>query len=142
MAKAHEADLATQGSYGVNYLRYWIDEEAGKIFCLVDTRLLADARTRCNRLADPYVWLDGYNLDAACALGLRHRHPDTGRWVEQVNNLASRSGMRELEARSLLHLHALGRAGSEDAAALIVADIDNPCLHAQMTSAEAGLTTP
>jgi Protein of unknown function (DUF4242) len=33
---AHEADLATQGSYGVNYLRYWVDEEAGKIFCLVD----------------------------------------------------------------------------------------------------------
>ena len=26
----------TQGAYGVNYLRYWVDEEAGKIFCLVD----------------------------------------------------------------------------------------------------------
>ncbi len=22
--------------YGVNYLRYWVDEAAGKIFCLVD----------------------------------------------------------------------------------------------------------
>ena len=32
----HEADLATQGAFGVNYLRYWVDEEAGKIFCLVD----------------------------------------------------------------------------------------------------------
>ena len=36
VAGAHEADLATQGAYGVNYLRYWVDEEAGKIFCLVD----------------------------------------------------------------------------------------------------------
>ena len=36
VAGAHEADLATQGEYGVNYLRYWVDEEAGKIFCLVD----------------------------------------------------------------------------------------------------------
>lgn len=36
VADAHRADLATQGEYGVNYLRYWIDEEAGKIFCLVD----------------------------------------------------------------------------------------------------------
>jgi hypothetical protein len=36
VAKAHEADLATQGPYGVNYLRYWLDEEAGKIFCLVE----------------------------------------------------------------------------------------------------------
>ena len=35
-AGAHAADLATQGAYGVNYLRYWVDEEAGKIFCLVE----------------------------------------------------------------------------------------------------------
>lgn len=36
VAAAHEADLATQGPHGVNYLRYWVDEEAGKIFCLVE----------------------------------------------------------------------------------------------------------
>ena len=35
-AGAHQADLATQAPYGVSYLRYWVDEEAGKIFCLVD----------------------------------------------------------------------------------------------------------
>ena len=35
-AAAHQADLATQARYGVNYLRYWLDEEAGKIFCLVE----------------------------------------------------------------------------------------------------------
>jgi hypothetical protein len=35
-AGAHQADLATQAPYGVNYLRSWVDEEAGKIFCLVD----------------------------------------------------------------------------------------------------------
>ena len=34
-AAAHQTDLATQARYGVNYLRYWLDEEAGKIFCLV-----------------------------------------------------------------------------------------------------------
>jgi hypothetical protein len=36
VAAAHAADVATQEAYGVNYLRYWVDEEAGKIFCLVD----------------------------------------------------------------------------------------------------------
>jgi len=36
VAGAHQADLATQGEYGVNYKRYWVDEQAGKIFCLVD----------------------------------------------------------------------------------------------------------
>jgi hypothetical protein len=33
---AHRKDLETQGQYGVNYLRYWVDEAAGKIFCLVE----------------------------------------------------------------------------------------------------------
>jgi hypothetical protein len=36
VAGAHQADLVTQEGRGVNYLRYWVDEEAGKIFCLVE----------------------------------------------------------------------------------------------------------
>jgi len=31
VAGAHAADLQTQGAHGVNYLRYWVDEQAGKI---------------------------------------------------------------------------------------------------------------
>ena len=36
VAAAHQADLATQDAYGVSYGQYWVDEAAGKIFCLVD----------------------------------------------------------------------------------------------------------
>lgn len=36
VAEAHRKDLETQGGYGVSYLRYWVDETAGKIFCLVE----------------------------------------------------------------------------------------------------------
>jgi hypothetical protein len=36
VTKAHAADLQTQGPHGVNYLKYWVDEANGKIFCLVD----------------------------------------------------------------------------------------------------------
>lgn len=36
VAAAHQADLATQAPHGVRYLKYWLDEEAGRIFCLVD----------------------------------------------------------------------------------------------------------
>ena len=36
VAGAHSADLATQDQHNVNYLKYWVDEEAGKIFCLVE----------------------------------------------------------------------------------------------------------
>jgi len=36
VAAAHQADLKTQTKYGVNYKTYWVDEKAGKVFCLVD----------------------------------------------------------------------------------------------------------
>jgi hypothetical protein len=35
-AAAHSADLQTQGRYGVDYRRYWVDEINGRIFCLVE----------------------------------------------------------------------------------------------------------
>ncbi len=34
IAKAHAHDLEVQEKYGVNYHRYWINEKAGKVFCL------------------------------------------------------------------------------------------------------------
>jgi len=36
VAKAHQADLAHQDEHGVNYLRYWVNEAEGQIFCLVE----------------------------------------------------------------------------------------------------------
>jgi hypothetical protein len=36
VAKAHAADLATQGEFDVSYQRYWVDEAQGRIFCLVE----------------------------------------------------------------------------------------------------------
>ena len=34
--QAHQADLRTQGKHGVNYTRYWVNQEEGKVFCLVE----------------------------------------------------------------------------------------------------------
>lgn len=36
VAGAHEKDLETQERYGVDYKRYWFDEDSGKVFCLVE----------------------------------------------------------------------------------------------------------
>jgi len=36
VAEAHAADLAAQGGHDVRYLRYWVNEDQGKIFCLVE----------------------------------------------------------------------------------------------------------
>ena len=36
VAGAHAKDLEVQGKYQVKYLKYWLDEKSGTIFCLVD----------------------------------------------------------------------------------------------------------
>lgn len=35
VAEAHAKDLEVQKKYGVEYLKYWYDENTGKVFCLV-----------------------------------------------------------------------------------------------------------
>jgi DNA-binding SARP family transcriptional activator len=98
--------------------------------------ILSDARVRSDRLADPYVWLDAYILDAQCTLGRRHEHAATPRWVEEMRVLTSRTGMKELSLRSLLHAAALGLEGSLEAATLLAAEIDNPALEPLLTHAK------
>ena len=34
VAKAHARDVEVQDKYGVHYHKYWVNEKAGKIFCL------------------------------------------------------------------------------------------------------------
>jgi hypothetical protein len=54
VAKAHQADLETEGAHDVHYLKYWVDEGAGRIFCLVDAPS-ADAANSVHREAHGLV---------------------------------------------------------------------------------------
>ncbi|MEG3615744.1 MULTISPECIES: DUF4242 domain-containing protein [Isoptericola] len=54
VAQAHVADLQKQGEHDVQYLRYWVDESAGKIFCLADAPS-ADAAATVHREAHGLV---------------------------------------------------------------------------------------
>jgi len=54
VAHAHEADLRTQARYGVRYVKYWIDAEAGKVFCLVEAPN-AESAARVHREAHGLV---------------------------------------------------------------------------------------
>jgi hypothetical protein len=54
VAKAHAADLATEASHDVSYLRYWVDEARGHIFCLVEAPD-ADAANTVHREAHGLV---------------------------------------------------------------------------------------
>lgn len=95
---------------------------------------LHDARARGKRRADPYVWLDVYILDALCDLGRRHEHPETRSWVDAMQELASKTGMKELTVRAMLHSAALGGAGDAPAAAMLASGIENPALQARLRS--------
>jgi len=45
VAQAHLADLQTQGEYDVRYLRYWVNEAQGQVFCLVEAPSAEAAET-------------------------------------------------------------------------------------------------
>lgn len=62
--------------------------------------------------------------------GRRHDHPDVTTWTDTLRELASRTGMKEMTVRSLLHGAALGRESDAEAATLLAADLDNPILTA------------
>ena len=50
VAGAHKQDLAIQDRYGVKYLRYWLDESTGRIFCLAEAPTM-DAAVKVHREA-------------------------------------------------------------------------------------------
>lgn len=54
VGQAHLADLRTQDRHDVRYLRYWVDEPNGKVFCLVDSPS-ADAAATVHREAHGLV---------------------------------------------------------------------------------------
>ncbi len=54
VAQAHQADLQTQGKHDVRYLRYWVNERKGTVFCLVEAPD-ADAASTVHREAHGLV---------------------------------------------------------------------------------------
>ena len=91
--------------------------------------ILLDALARCTRLPDAYLWGRGYALDALCDVAVAEAMPQASAWINELQDLAARSGMRELTVRACLHRGALGDSASTAAAALLAGQIDNPALH-------------
>ncbi|HZA42111.1 MAG TPA: BTAD domain-containing putative transcriptional regulator [Actinomycetota bacterium] len=90
---------------------------------------LDDARMRCTRLPDAYLWVRGYCLDALCAVGVEHGVGGTGRWIEDLESFGGRAGIHEFVVRAHLHRHQLGDGPALATARLLAAGIDNPALH-------------
>ncbi|HYS53100.1 MAG TPA: tetratricopeptide repeat protein [Thermoanaerobaculia bacterium] len=85
---------------------------------------MLDARTRCTRVAHPYQWIQGWVLDGLCAVG--HHDKRAADWIDELESLASRTGLRELLLRAYLHRARRGDPSAPDAARLLGDEIDNP----------------
>jgi DNA-binding CsgD family transcriptional regulator/tetratricopeptide (TPR) repeat protein len=99
---------------------------------------LEDARHRCARLPDAYLWVEAYTLDALCGVGVEHGLRSTAGWIDELATLTARSGMRELAARAYLHRAALGDASARTAAEAIAAGIESPALDALLAGRPIG----
>lgn len=89
---------------------------------------LDDARTRCVRIPDSYLWIHAYCLDALCEVAIRCDLPQGRAWVTDLETLAARTGMNEMLVRAQLHRAALGDVQAGDAARLFADRIDNPAI--------------
>lgn len=65
VAQAHKADLQAQAAHGVSYLRYWVDERHGKVFCLVEAPS-ADAAAAVHREAHGLVAQQIFQVQEGC----------------------------------------------------------------------------
>jgi hypothetical protein len=95
-------------------------------------RWLDDARTRCVRTPDAYLWISAFCLDALCEVAIEHAADGAQRWAADLESLASRTGMNELLVRAQLHATALGAHGSLESATVFAAGIDNPAVLARL----------
>ena len=96
---------------------------------------LRDAAVRAVRVADPYVWVHAYSLDALAGVAIAEGAPDARDVVAELERLAARGDMRELVVRAALHRARLGDPGGIEAARLLGEAIDNPVLHAELAAA-------
>lgn len=96
-----------------------------------------EARARCTRLPDRYVWMQGHVLDTAIQVDLDEGGDErTRQLIRALGALAARTEMRELVVRSLIHSARIGDAGALESAQRLSADIENPAL-AQLLDARS-----
>ena len=95
-----------------------------------------DARTRCVRIPDAYLWVHAYCLDALCDVAIQVDSPHARAWVGDLETLAARTGMNEMLVRAQLHRVALGDARAGETARLFAERIDNPAVLRRVAALE------
>jgi len=81
---AHQKDLATQGQYGVNFIKFWVDEQAGKVYCL-STAKNEQAIIKTHKKAHGLVPTTVYKMKA----GVESAEIDGEKFFLDVHNLGA-----------------------------------------------------
>jgi hypothetical protein len=72
VAGAHAKDLATQSKYGTQFLKYWVDEKAGDVYCLSkspDTQSIRKTHAEAHGLLPDEVFAVTAGQEAALVNG-------------------------------------------------------------------------
>jgi DNA-binding SARP family transcriptional activator len=77
-----------------------------------------------------YLWYSARLLDTAAEVSIASRSPRASAFVDQLAELASRSGMREFVVRGQSHRAVLGDEAAAQAVPWLARGIDNPALAA------------
>jgi DNA-binding SARP family transcriptional activator len=101
---------------------------------------LEDARMRLVLRPD-YVFLEAQALESLCSVAVKDGHPSATKWINDLESIAGRTGMRELLARAYLHRWRAGDASALEVARVVAADIDNPALDALLDEEPALVPT-
>lgn len=70
VADAHAKDLAVQEKYNVEFLKYWVDEKEGLVFCLAsspDTASIRKTHAEAHGLLPDYIYPVTSGVEAALA---------------------------------------------------------------------------
>lgn len=72
VAGAHAKDLATEGQYGVDFIKYWADTARGNVYCLVsadDTKSILKTHAKAHGLMPEHVYPVSAGTEAAAEGG-------------------------------------------------------------------------
>jgi DNA-binding SARP family transcriptional activator len=96
---------------------------------------LREAAARAVRVADPYVWVHAYCLEALASVAIADGTADARESVARLEEVAAHGDMRELVVRAALLRARLGDPGGVAPARLLAEAIDNAALHAELAAA-------
>ncbi len=122
VAKAHAADVETQKKYGVEYHKYWLNESAGKVFCICNAPN-SEAAVRVHQEAHGLLAENIIEVESAIAeafLGGGEISPMGAALVPGGTSSARDPGIRTILFTDIVDSTALTQSIGDEAAMMIL----------------------